>query len=45
MGPIDEDPRWLAFPPFHEYLLTEFPLMQVFYILYRVSAVSNNAIS
>ena len=27
MGPIGEDPRWLVFEPFHEYLAKAFPLV------------------
>ncbi|EMD39065.1 hypothetical protein CERSUDRAFT_112759 [Gelatoporia subvermispora B] len=27
MGPVGEDPRWEVFTPFHEYLLSAFPLI------------------
>ncbi|EAU90337.2 Gly-X carboxypeptidase [Coprinopsis cinerea okayama7 len=37
MGPIDEDPRWKAFEPFHEYLLGSFPLVHTTLKLTKVN--------
>ncbi|KAG2011428.1 Gly-X carboxypeptidase [Coprinopsis cinerea AmutBmut pab1-1] len=37
MGPIDEDPRWKVFEPFHEYLLNTFPLVHASLKLTKVN--------
>ncbi|THH16988.1 hypothetical protein EUX98_g9209 [Antrodiella citrinella] len=37
MGPIDEDERWKAFVPFHEYLLVSFPQVHATLSLAKVN--------
>ncbi|TFK26213.1 Gly-X carboxypeptidase [Coprinopsis marcescibilis] len=37
MGPIDEDPRWKVFAPFHDYLLGAFPLVHTTLKLTKVN--------
>ena len=38
MDPVGVDPRWEAFAPFHDYILSAFPLVYV--LSYRITSTN-----